>query len=237
MKTFIETFDNGPCGWIGWDGAIGVTPVEIHDSVAVSRGPWWVDANHIEPPDGGYLHILFALHTRHGPDFSKATLDAGGPNPYVKGGFPTNLTNAKMTVRLKGDVKLRGAELLLHLQGNVPTAERPMNVVNQELAGQPLKITPDWSEQTLHLVPDQRQWRDLGSRHDRRDKYGKAPIADLLRDVNLNMIFVLAPLDVVPLKPIQGDPHILYAGGEYEVDRSRLPEGCVMFDEIRIEFA
>lgn len=235
MRTFIETFDNGPCGWIGWDGKVGSTPVEIRDGAAVSRGPWWVDANHIEPPEGAYLHILFALHTKDGPE-ARAVRLLAGPNPYVDGGFPTNLTNAKMTFRLKGDVKLRGAELVLHLQGNVPTAARPMNVLNQELAGQPLKITRDWSEQTIHLAPDPRQWRDMGSRHDRRDRYGKGPIADLLRDVNLNMILVLAPLDVVPAGPLTGDPSILYAGGEYEVDRSRLPEGHVMLDEVRIEF-
>lgn len=234
-KSFIETFDHGPCGWIGWDGAVGPTPVMIQDSVAESRSPWWVDFNHCHP-GGGYLHILFALHTYHGPNFPQALLDAGGPNPYVKGGFPTNLTNTTVTVRIRGDVNLRGSQLLFHAQGNVPTPDRPKNWVNQVLIGQPLKITREWSEQTLQLVPDQSQWLNLGSRHDRTDMYGSAPVADLLRDVNGDIIFVLFPLDVRPLQPIQGDPHRLRAGQEYEVDRSRLPEGYVMMDEVRIEF-
>jgi len=234
-RTFIETFDNGPCGWIGWDGAVGSTPIEIHDGMAVSRSPWWVDVNHCHPGEG-YLHILWALHLKHLPEFPKAMLETGGPNPYVAGGFPTDLTNAKVTVRIRGEVDLRGAQLLFHAQGNVPTPDRPKNWVNQVLIEQPLEITREWTEQTLHLVPDQSQWLNLGSRHDRTDMYGKAPIADLLRDVNGNIIFVLFPLDVRPLKPIAGDPHILRAGSDYEEDRSRLPEGYVMLDNIRIEF-
>ncbi len=234
-RTFIEKFDRGACGWIGWDGKVGPTSVEIHDGMAISRSPWWVDCNHCKP-GGGYLHILFALHTHHGPNFPKAITDAAGPNPYVKGGFPTDLTNARVTVRIKGEVNLRGAQLLFHAQGNVPTPQRPRNWVNQVLLQQPIRITKDWSEQTLRLVPDQNQWLNLGSRHDRTDMYGVAPIADLLRDVNGDIIFVLFPLDVRPLKPIQGDPHILRAEGDYEPDRSRLPEGYVMMDEFRIEF-
>ncbi len=235
MKTFIETFDNGPCGWIGWDGAVGPTPVEIHDGVATSRSPWWVDVNHA-PPGAGYLHILFALHTRHGPGFSKAVLDAGGPNSYVKGGYPTDLTNARITVRIKGDMKMRGSQLVLLAQGNVPTATNPKNWVNQVLIAQPLIVTPQWTDQTIQLVPDQKEWVNLGSRHDRLETYGKAPISDLLRDVNGDIIFVLFPIDVQSLKPVAGDPHKLRAGDDYEVDRSRLPDGHVMFDEVRIEF-
>ena len=234
-KVFIETFDSSPRGWIGWEGKVGATRVEVRDGAAISRSPWWVDFNHCHPGEG-YLHILFALHTSHGQNFPKQMLDVAGPNPYVEGGFPTNLTNAKVTVRIKGEVNLCGAQCLFHAQGNVPQPGRPKNWVNQVLIQQPIRITKDWSEQTLHLVPDQSQWLNLGSRHDRTDMYGKAPIADLLRDVNGDIIFVLFPLDVRPLKPIQGDPYKLRAGHEYEVDRSRLPEGYVMMDEFRIEF-
>ena len=61
-KVFIETFDHGPCGWINW-GSKGPFAVEIHDSIALSRSPWWVDYNH-GPPGAGYLHMPFMLHLR-----------------------------------------------------------------------------------------------------------------------------------------------------------------------------
>jgi len=57
-----------------------------------------------------------------------------------------------------------------------------------------------------------------------------------LRDVNCNIILILFPLDIVPAQPIDADPHFLRAGKDYPVDRSRLPEGYVMLDEVRIEF-
>ncbi len=239
-RVYVETFDHGAAGWVGWswigrNRETGPVAVEVHDSLIVSRSPWWVDPNHTSP-QGGHLHILFGLHLKHYPDFPKEVLELGGTNPYVEAGFPTNLTNATLTVRLKGDVKLRGAQLLLHVQANVPTASRPVNVVNQVLIGQPLTITRDWSEQTLHLVPDQTQWRDLGSHSTRRDRFGHAPIAEVLRDVNCNIIFVLFPLDVVPRDPQRVVTEQDYAERDFEVDPTRLPEGHVMLDEVRIEF-
>jgi len=235
-RTFVETFDHGPCGWIGWDGESGPTPVEIHDSVAISRGPWWIDCNHA-PPGAGYLHILFALHTQHGPKFPESILKAGGPNPYVAGKFPTNLTNAKVTVRVKGEVKLRGAQMLLLAQGNLSKELAIPNWVNQVLAAQPFAITPEWSEQTIQLVPDPKQWINLGTRHDRVGFYGGGPIDQLLRDMNGDIILVLFPLDVRPVGPRTiPDFHKGWAERDYDVDRSRLPEGEVMLDEVRIEF-
>ena len=102
--------------------------------------------------------------------------------------------------------------------------------------GQPFAITEDWSEQTITLDPDPEQWKCMGSRHDRTDFYGWGDISDVLRDLNDDIIFVLHPLDVVPAEPIDGDPHRLKAGEDYQVDRSRLPAGYVMLDEVRIEF-
>ena len=56
-------------------------------------------------------------------------------------------------------------------------------------------------------------------------------------DLNGDIIFVLFPVDVVPAEPMEGNPHHLRAGEDYEVDRSRLPEGWVMMDTIEIEFS
>ncbi len=234
-KTYIETFDSGPNGWLGWESQIGPKRLEIRDGAAISQSPWWVDYNHA-PPGGGHLHLLYVLHTARGPGMSPAVMAASGPNAYVDGGFPTDLTNAKITLRLKGEMQLRGAQLCLLAQGNVAASPAPPNMVNQVLVGQPVRMTREWSEQTIQLVPDQSQWLNLGSRHDRQDFYGKAPISELLRKVNGDIIFVLCPLDVRPLHPIAGDLQKLRAGEDYEVDRAFLPAGQVMLDEVRIEF-
>ena len=108
---------------------------------------------------------------------------------------------------------------------------------NWVLSGQPFKVTRRWSQQTVTLVPDESEWTAMGSRHDRTDYYGDAPLAEVLRDVNVDIILVMFPLDIRPIGPIDGDPHILRAGVQYPVWQSRLPEGYVLLDEISIAFA
>lgn len=226
-RIYRETFDDGPGGWLGWNGK-GIERLEIRDGAMISRGPWWIDYNHA-PPGGGYLHLLYVLYTQATSD-EKMTQVAGA-NRFAAAGFPRDFTNAKMSVRIKGDVKLRGAQLMLLVQGKVGD-----RWINHVLEKQPIKITPEWSEQTITLEPDAAQWKCLGSRHDRMATYGWGEIADLLRDVNADLILVLHPLEVVPAGPINGDPHRLRAGHDYAVDTSRLPEGMVMLDEVKIEF-
>jgi len=231
-RTYRESFDDGPGGWIGWESnAAGAKPLEIRDSVAVSHGPWWIDYNHA-PPGGGYLHLLYALHTRHGADFPAQYREAGGPNRFVEGAFPTDFTNARFTVRIQGTLNLRGAGLHLLVQSRVDG-----KAVNYVLTGQRITVTNQWTEQTLTLPPDPAQWACLGSRHDRTATYGAAGIDRVLRDVNLDIILILFPLDVVPLDPAVTDPHALRAGEDYAADPERLPDGVVMLDEVRIDFA
>src|SRR5208337_2170537 len=100
--------------------------------------------------------------------------------------------------------------------------------VGQVCIGQAFPITPEWSEQTVTLHADAEEWKCMGSRHDRTNSYGWGNVADVLRDVNENILFVLHPLDVVPAMPLNGDPHLLKAGEDYAVDKTRLPEGHVM---------
>lgn len=228
MKEYVETFDDGPGGWFGWDGS-GLTPVEIREGAAISRSPWWVDYNHA-PPGGGYLHLPYALYTK----CDDQSRERAGENRFIAGGFPTDFTNAKITVKIKGEVDLKGTELVLLAQADV--TEPRETRVNSVLTGQPILITPVLSEQTITCVPDNGQWTCLGSRHDRNETYGWGPIAPVLRDLNCDIIFVLHPVDVAPADPIEGDIHIPRAGLDYEVDTSRLPSGYVMLDEVRIEF-
>ena len=235
-RTYIETFDDGPGGWILWGGAQGEAPLERGQSTVVSRSPWWIDPNHA-PPGGGYLHLLFNLYTAltahggTGQQYSEYS-EAGGRNSFAADGFPTDFTNASMTLRLKGELEAKGSRLVLLVQakvGDIPTG--------QALTAQPFEVTQDWSEQTITLTPDDDQWLCLGARHDKMHIYGRADVADVLRDVTANILLVLHPVDVVPAEPIDGDPHILLPGKDYAADLSRLPSGHVMLDEVRIEFA
>lgn len=182
-RVYIETFDNGPRGWLGW-GKNGGFPIEIKDSCAISRSPWWIDCNHCYP-GGGFLHILFALHTRHTKISAEPLIKIAGRNPFVDQEFPTDFRNAKITVKVKGKVELKGSNLLLLVQGKVGKLW-----VNQVFSDYPIKITNDWSLQSFTLIPDQKLWTQLGSRYDRKDFYGSCPIQQLLKDVNGDIIFL-----------------------------------------------
>lgn len=229
MHSYIETFEHGPGGWFGWlDNARGPRPLEVGESSVLSRSPWWIDYNHA-PPGAGYMHLLFMLFTSGSP--GEHHREVSGENRFVSGGFGTDFTNARMTVRLRGELLDRGTRLLLLCQG-----------VHQGictgwlLTGQPLAVTPEWSEQTVTLCDDETHWTCLGSRHDRTDYYGRTPLGTVLREVNADILLVLFPLDVAPMGPLSGDPDRLRPERDYPVWRSRLPEGYVMLDEVRIDF-
>ena len=222
-RPYIETFDNGPGGWIADD----IKPLSVWDGTAYCHGPWFVDANHCHP-GAGYLHLLMYIHTH------KSCLNAlGQDNRFVDGGYSRDFTNARLTVRLRGQIDLQGAQLLLHVQTTVAGAQWPRP--NYTLTGQPFTVTQEWSEQTVTLDPDPDQWTYMGARHD-ADRYdAPVPIADSLRDVNVDIIFVLFPLTIVPMAEV-ADLHTPYAGKDYPVDPKSLPRGLVMFDTVRIDY-
>lgn len=225
---YLETFDDGPGGWHGAVTPDRVETPEIEDGVLISRSPWWVDYNHA-PPGGGYLHLLAYLHT-HAKFVDETSIARLGRNRFVDSGYSRDMRNARLTARLRGDVDLQGAQLLILAQADVPGTR-----TNFVLTGQPFKITPEWSEQTVTLKPDPDQWLCLGSRHDRTDLYGIGDIGDALRDLNVDIIFVLFPLTIVPLNQIT-DSHWTRADEDYAVDRSRLPSGVFMLDTVRIDY-
>lgn len=164
-------------------------------------------------------------------EIPRETRAFSGPNRFVEGGFPIDFTNATITVRIKGKVDSRGARRVLLAQGSV--GDRTINCI---LTGQPLEVTPDWSEQSLTLSPDLREWTCLGARHDMLDFYGWGDIADVLRHVDVDLIFVFFTPDVVPSPPMDGDHHRLRPQMHYTIYDACLPEGVVMLDEVRIEF-
>jgi hypothetical protein len=226
---YIESFDDGPGGWYGWiSNAAGSKPLDIRDGCAISRSPWWIDYNHA-PPGAGYLHLLYMLNTRGKP--GEHQREVQGENRFIQAGFPTDFTNARITLRLKGEVEAKGARLLLLCQ-----AVKDGICSGWLLKGQPFSVTPDWSEQSVTAVLDPAQWVCLGSRHDRTDYYAEIPLETVLRDVNTDILLVLYPLTIAPMGPLEGDPHRLRPEKDYPVWRSRLPEGYVLLDEVRIEF-
>lgn len=243
-RTYTETFDDGPGGWV----ADLRSPLPVWDGVAYCYSPWSVDANHA-PPGAGYLHLLMYLLT-HTKSLSYLDAKQHGVNRFVENGYSTDLTNAKVTVRLRGTMDiagplcndhtpapqpgLGGVQLLLLVQSKVNGP--PGTTAPFILTGQPFNITPDWSVQTVQLVPDSKQWTCLGARHDLTGVYVYGDIAEALQDVNVDIIFILFPLTIVPIGEVK-NIHRQWAAKDYKVDMQYLPKGLVMFDTVQIEYA
>ena len=228
-KKYIETFDNGPGGWRGWiDNAQGPKKLEHRGETLTSRSPWWIDYNHA-PPGAGYIHLLFCIDAT-GP-ITEHHLEVGGDNGLIAGNFGTDYTGAKFTFRLKGELENRGADLVLLLQGHSGKL-----CSSWALTSQPIKVTKDFSEQTITCTADESQWTCLGVRHGREGFYGYADFAEVMQHIT-NMILILFPLTIEPMGPVDGDMHILRPGKDYPVWRSGLPEGYVTLDTVEIEFA
>jgi len=230
VTEYVETFDGKGNGWIGWGGTgIGATALEIQNSIATSRSPWWVDFNHA-PPGAGYLNLHFVLHTtvhQNTPTYEALS----GPNRFIEGGYPLDFRNARVTLRVRGDVRQQGTQFVLLAQADVGPKR-----VNHVLHAQPITLSSEWIEQTLTLEPDEQQWTCLGSCKDRVATYGEGPIDAVLGNLNVDIILVHFPIDVQPVGQIDGDPHFLRAGIDYPVDQSRLPSGEIQLDEVRIAF-
>lgn len=230
-RTYLETFDDGPQGWFGWiDNIQGPRVLDIRNSAIISRSPWWIDYNHA-PPGAGYLHVLFALTTGGGDAYSELYLERAGLNRFLEEAFPTDFSDARLMFRLKGELEPRGAQLLLLVQSTLGRITS-----GWMLTGQPLEVTRNWTDQAVEAAPDPSQWTCLGSRSDRRKSYGELDLRAVLREVNRNIALILFPVEVVPMGPLEGDLHILRPGKDYPVWQSRLPEGYVMLDDVRIEF-
>ena len=229
-KTYIETFADDPGGWLGWESnAVGPKALERQPGCVVSRSPWWIDYNHA-PPGAGYMHLPFALNTTDTQGEHQREL--GGVNRFVAAKHSTNFTDAHLSVRIKGELLARGAQFVLLIQGSHGGI-----CSGWALTGQPMEVTEDWSTQTITAAPDEQQWTAMGVRHDRADAYGRVDLRTVLADVNANIILVLFPLTIAPMGPLDGDPHLLRPGKDYPVWRTCLPEGYIMLDEVRIEFA
>ena len=242
-KIYQETFNDGPGGWI----ADLRSPLPVWDGVAYCYSPWSVDANHA-PPGAGYLHLLMYLITQ-ADALHPLDKELHRGNRFVEGGYNTDLTDAYLTVRLRGimdlagplcnnhrpdpDPDLGGLQLLLLAQAHIDGP--PRTTANFILTGQPIAITPDWAEQTLHLIPDSAQWTHLGARHELKEVYGCGDIAAVLRDVNVDIIFVLFPLHIAPVEAVE-EVDQQWAARDYKVDMQYLPKGLVMFDTVRIEY-
>ena len=147
-----------------------------------------MDYNHAPPGqpaypgvrvEGSYLHLLAGLQVAEGA-YRPDTAEAGGANHFVTGGHPTDWTGAKVTLRLRGELEARGARLGLLVQTRVASVDKMVNSV----LGFPGPVTGEWAEQSITLTTDDDAWQCLGSRHDRFETYGSAPISEVLADMN-----------------------------------------------------
>lgn len=153
-------------------------------------------------------------------------------NRFAEENYSRDLTNARLTVRVRGDVELKGAQLLFLVQ--TQTAKTTANML---LTGQPFRVTREWAEQTVTLRPDASQWTCLGARHDMTAEYGCNDIGKVLADINLDILFVLFPVKPKPASADVKEPERLRAVQDYKVDQDTLPKGVVMFDSVRIDYA
>lgn len=233
-RKYTETFDTGSNGWLLWfAGGGGPLPSMIRKGALVARSPWGVDFNHAKP-GAGYLHLLYCLPMMPRDKYPYERLEPFcGKNRFVDGKYSTNLTNARITTRLKGDVDLKGSRLMLLVQSDVGPIR-----TNWVLDKQPIPITKRYREHTITVTPDESQWTCLGTRGKGADcdHYGTAPISEAIKDITVNIIFVLFPLDVQPFNKINGDKDELRAGKDYGVNRLLLPEGEVHLDTVTIEW-
>jgi len=226
---YFESFDRDSAGWWGWVGNDrGLQPLLWSQGAVTSRSPWWIDYNHA-PPGAGYLHMLFCLSTR-GP-FSDHHKEIAGENRFAASRCPLDFREARITLRLQGELRARGAKLLLLFQGKIGDITS-----GWLLTGRPFAIDPEWSEQSVAITPDPEPWTCLRGRHDRLDYYNYLPLESIIGQVNANVMLVLFPLPVHPMGPLQGEPHLLRAGKDYPVWTSDLPEGYVRLDTVKIEF-
>jgi hypothetical protein len=231
-EPYIENFDNGAGGWL----ANRFDPLPIIDGSACCYSPWYLDSHHA-PPGAGYLHMLMYLYTSEKNVGADRRTHLRG-NRFIEQNKSTDLTNARLTVRLRGDIDLQGARLLLLIQAK--TAKTTANFV---LSGQPLRVGREWSEQTVVLSPNPRQWTCLGARWDETSFYGCDDIATVLGDVNWDIMLVLFPLKIVPAHPeLVRDANRMRPGQDYpgypsyEVELRYLPRGVIMFDSVRIDY-
>lgn len=226
---YEEDFNDGPGGWVKTvDNFSPPAALPIRNGVLHCEGPWWVDYNHA-PPGGGYLQLLMCLYTRGGR--GEAFTEAGGVNRFEAGRYPTDFTNARITVRLAGEVEPADAAVHLLIQGT-----HDGRCSGWVLTGQPIPITPAMTDVTITALPDPAQWTSLGARHDRGETYAERPLKTVLADVNCNVYLVFFPVRPRPMGPIAGDPHRLRAGRDYPVWPSSITQGYVDIDSISIDF-
>jgi len=78
--------------------------------------------------------------------------EVAGLNLFVRAGYPTDFRNARLTLRLSGELIVHGTALYRLCQ-----AVRNGICSGWLLTGQPFRVTPDWFEQTVSVVPDESQ--------------------------------------------------------------------------------
>ncbi|MBM3932922.1 MAG: hypothetical protein FJ319_01245 [SAR202 cluster bacterium] len=246
-KMYLETFDSGPRGWCGYERHTVMRALEHKKGTVTARSPFMLDSNHA-PPGGGYFQIIAFLMTGLVAQTEAMVEPLAGKNAFLAGGYPNDFTNARITVRLRGEGDMKGAKLVVLVQRD--TEDRNIPAL---LTAQPMKISERWSEHTVTLSPDESLWLMLGASWNKTHLYKRGPISRALRRVK-NIIFVLYPLDVVPLGQVEARPelitfanpemapkdlearYILRAGRDYHLDSSRLPSGCISFDTVKIEY-
>ena len=109
-----------------------------------------------------YMHLPFILYTGVS-DMSKEQVlknkNFSGPNNFISQGAPSDFGEAKITLRLRGlNYDGRGAKLAFLVQGRIArmAADQTLNFV---YTGQFFNPTPEWTEQTLTISTNPKDWQ------------------------------------------------------------------------------
>ena len=158
-------------------------------------------------------------------------------NRLVRDGFPSDFTDVRLSLRLRGELDLRGAQVFFQIWGDVDGISSGYTLISQ-----PINVTKDWSTQTIVCNPDPTQWLSMGGRHDRSaprqpfpQTYGNQGLQQTLKSCE-DVMLVLFPIDVQPMGNVDGDPNELRPQVDYPVWRHKLPEGYVSLAKVEIEW-
>ena len=142
----------------------------------------------------------------------------------------------------------------------------PSQTLNFVYEAETFDVTEDWCEQTITVNPDPAGWTYLSARADLADRYVGGDrlndITELLSDVDLDIIFVLHSVAVVPARgedigsaqlhslwprnadlPEEapgGGPSTAYDGTvpfDFAADPARLPTGAIEIDRVEVHYA
>jgi len=115
-----------------------------------------------------------------------------------------DLTATTLSVTLKSEnLDLKGGQLYFWFQSHMPDGK----YVNYAYTAQPVNLllgnNGDYNSIQIKLSSAPADWTCLGSSVARANTYGCAPLLDAMTRVNVDLGFIILPVDALPLQEAQ----------------------------------